>query len=94
MYADELVRPLRHRRGALLSAVGDALRPGRHHHLRKPLSPSYNADLANTLGNLVNRSIAMANKYFGGVVSRRAEAFPEDGELRAAVGETVEVTAG
>ena len=50
----------------------------------------YNADLANTLGNLANRSIAMANKYFGGVVSRRAEAFPEDGELRAAVGETVE----
>ena len=50
----------------------------------------YNADLANTLGNLANRSIAMANKYFGGVVSRRAEAFPADGELRAAVGETVE----
>lgn len=50
----------------------------------------YNADLANTLGNLANRSIAMANKYFGGVVSRPAEAFPEDGELRAAVGETVE----
>ncbi len=29
----------------------------------------YNADLANTLGNLVNRSIAMTNKYFGGTVS-------------------------
>ena len=28
----------------------------------------YNTDLANTLGNLVNRSIAMANKYFGGKV--------------------------
>ena len=28
----------------------------------------YNADLANTLGNLVNRSIAMTNKYFGGKV--------------------------
>ncbi len=28
----------------------------------------YNADLANTLGNLVNRSIAMTNKYFGGTV--------------------------
>jgi len=30
----------------------------------------YNADLANTLGNLVNRSIAMTNKYFGGKVSK------------------------
>ena len=32
----------------------------------------YNTDLANTLGNLVNRSIAMTNKYFGGTVSRPA----------------------
>lgn len=31
---------------------------------------TYNADLANTLGNLVNRSVAMAGKYFGGRVSR------------------------
>ncbi len=30
----------------------------------------YNADLANTLGNLVNRSIAMTNKYFGGTVNK------------------------
>ncbi len=30
----------------------------------------YNADLANTLGNLVNRSIAMTNKYFGGKVKK------------------------
>ena len=28
----------------------------------------YNADLANTLGNLVNRTVAMQNKYFGGVI--------------------------
>ena len=28
----------------------------------------YNSDLANTLGNLVNRTIAMTNKYFTGVV--------------------------
>ncbi|EJW94017.1 hypothetical protein EVA_17875, partial [gut metagenome] len=27
-----------------------------------------NSDLANTLGNLVNRTISMSNKYFGGVV--------------------------
>lgn len=32
----------------------------------------YNADLANTLGNLVNRSIAMTNKYFDGKVSKPA----------------------
>ena len=30
-----------------------------------------NSDLANTLGNLVNRTVSMSNKYFGGVVSRR-----------------------
>ncbi len=30
----------------------------------------FNADLANTLGNLVNRSIAMTNKYFGGSVKK------------------------
>ena len=28
----------------------------------------YNSDLANTLGNLVNRTVAMQNKYFGGVI--------------------------
>lgn len=32
----------------------------------------FNTDLANTLGNLVNRSIAMTNKYFGGSVSRKS----------------------
>jgi methionyl-tRNA synthetase len=30
----------------------------------------FNTDLANTLGNLVNRSIAMTNKYFGGTVTK------------------------
>lgn len=30
----------------------------------------YNSELANTLGNLVNRSVAMVNKYFGGVVTK------------------------
>ena len=30
----------------------------------------YNSELANTLGNLVNRSIAMVNKYFGGVIGK------------------------
>ncbi len=44
----------------------------------------YNADLANTLGNLVNRSIAMANKYFGGIVTRPAAREGTDPELIAA----------
>ena len=39
-----------------------------------------NADLANTLGNLVNRTVTMSNKYFGGVVERTGarEAVDED----------------
>ncbi|MBO5241406.1 MAG: methionine--tRNA ligase [Lachnospiraceae bacterium] len=32
-----------------------------------------NSDLANTLGNLVNRTISMSNKYFGGVVENKGE---------------------
>ncbi len=41
----------------------------------------YNADLANTLGNLVNRSIAMTNKYFGGTVARPITVDEADREL-------------
>ena len=49
----------------------------------------YNADLANTLGNLVNRTIAMAGKYFGGQVRRpETQADGVDAELRAAAQET------
>lgn len=44
----------------------------------------YNSDLANTLGNLVNRSIAMTNKYFGGTVARK----PLDGEFDIDLTET------
>ncbi len=44
----------------------------------------YNADLANTLGNLVNRSIAMTNKYFGGTVRKNGVVASEaDAELIA-----------
>lgn len=32
-----------------------------------------NSDLANTLGNLVNRTISMSNKYFGGIVENKGE---------------------
>lgn len=38
----------------------------------------YNSDLANILGNLVSRTIAMSNKYFGGVVTRPEVSFPEE----------------
>lgn len=42
-----------------------------------------NSDLANTLGNLVNRTISMSNKYFGGVVADKGAAEPVDEELKA-----------
>ena len=42
----------------------------------------FNADLANTLGNLVNRTVAMANKYFGGAVSYKNVCSDCDAELR------------
>ncbi len=50
----------------------------------------FNADLANTLGNLVNRTVAMTNKYFGGKVTV-PEAFEDlDNELIATARETIE----
>lgn len=42
-----------------------------------------NSDLANTLGNLVNRTISMSNKYFGGVVTNTGVSEPVDEELKA-----------
>ncbi len=47
-----------------------------------------NADLANTLGNLVNRTISMSNKYFDGVVRNGGVAEPVDEELKALALET------
>ena len=43
----------------------------------------YNAELANTLGNLVNRTVAMANKYFGGDINAAATENELDEELKA-----------
>ncbi len=43
----------------------------------------YNSDLANTLGNLVNRTIAMSNKYFGGVVADKGVEGGVDADLKA-----------
>ena len=42
-----------------------------------------NSDLANTLGNLVNRTISMTNKYFGGTVADKGIAEEVDAELLA-----------
>ena len=45
-----------------------------------------NSDLANTLGNLVNRTISMSNKYFGGVVADKGAVDQAlDGDLKAVV---------
>ncbi len=45
----------------------------------------YNSDLANTLGNLVNRTVAMTNKYFGGIVSKDGKADDLDNDLIAVI---------
>ena len=44
----------------------------------------YNSDLANTLGNLVNRTVAMSNKYFDGEIKAPSAYEAVDGELKAA----------
>ena len=51
-----------------------------------------NSDLANILGNLVNRTISMTNKYFGGVVEDKGAAEAVDEELKALVLEEVKKT--
>ena len=48
-----------------------------------------NSDLANILGNLVNRTVSMTNKYFGGIVENKGAAELVDEELKATVLETV-----
>ena len=44
-----------------------------------------NSDLANTLGNLVNRTISMSNKYFNGVVTKTGVEEDVDADLKAVV---------
>ena len=44
-----------------------------------------NSDLANTLGNLVNRTISMTNKYFGGKVTDKGVTADVDADLKAVV---------
>ncbi len=53
----------------------------------------YNSDLANTLGNLVNRTVAMNSKYFGGVIQSPDFAEDIDSDLKAtALGALAKVT--
>ncbi len=49
------------------------------------LTERINSDLANVLGNLVNRTISMSNKYFGGVVENKNVADAVDDDLKAVV---------
>ena len=44
-----------------------------------------NSELANTLGNLVNRTISMSNKYFGGVVTQTGVTEPVDDDLKSII---------
>lgn len=46
------------------------------------MAERFNSDLANTLGNLVSRTIAMSNKYFGGVIESTGVEEPVDNELK------------
>ena len=47
-----------------------------------------NSDLANTLGNLVNRTVSMTNKYFGGTVTDKGVSEEVDADLKAVVENT------
>ncbi len=48
-----------------------------------------NSDLANILGNLVNRTVSMTNKYFGGVVENKGVVDEVDADLKATIFEAV-----
>jgi len=48
-----------------------------------------NSDLANVFGNLVNRTVAMTNKYFGGQLTKPVREYPEDEDLKQCVLNTV-----
>ena len=52
----------------------------------------YNNDLANNLGNLVSRTHAMTKKYFDGIVPAPAVEAEPDGELKAAVAESIKLS--
>lgn len=49
------------------------------------VTDTVNSELANVYGNLANRTVAMSNKYFGGIVENRGADEPVDEELKAVV---------
>ena len=49
------------------------------------VTETINSELANVYGNLVSRTIAMSNKYFGGVLENKGVVEPVDDELKAVV---------
>ncbi|HIZ55196.1 MAG TPA: methionine--tRNA ligase, partial [Firmicutes bacterium] len=51
----------------------------------------YNTDLANTIGNLVNRTVSMIRKYFDGTILPPGTEEPVDGELKAAAMQAVQI---
>ena len=56
---------------------------------REGVVERYNGDLANVLGNLVNRTLAMTNKYFGGVIPTKGGITELEAELAAFAENTV-----
>ncbi len=53
------------------------------------MTERYNSDLANILGNLVSRTIAMTNKYFGGIVTKTGVTDTMDEDLKSVVTNTI-----
>ncbi len=49
------------------------------------VTETINSELANVYGNLVSRTLAMSNKYFGGIVENKGVSEPVDDELKAVV---------
>ncbi len=56
------------------------------------ITERFNSELANTLGNLVNRTVSMSNKYFGGLLETQAVSEDPDGDLETVRKKTVEDT--
>ncbi len=50
----------------------------------------YNSELANTLGNLVSRTVAMVNKYFGGALPENGVAGEFDDDLKKVIADSIE----
>ena len=76
----ELARDLRHRRAALLPAARD-LAAGDGDFTLERFIRAYNADLADQLGNLLNRVVSMVRRYYDGVVPTPGDRAEEDERL-------------